>query len=268
MHEMIIQEDFQDIYQEAKLFEAYSAQEIQEHLESLPQDSVIFVDIDDTIITPSSKAFRSPPSNTINGGIKNIIDEIKSHKEKYPNYQDIISNWRLRRKVVLLDDHWPTLTNQLKERHFIYGLTKMDVGKFGLIPSIEEWRYKELESLGVQFSQNDLLPSDILDGASFFKGIFFTGENSKSQTIGYYLSVLKPLTIVMIDDRFEHLKDIQFFCKQQGINFWGIHYKGLEKLTDLPNPNVVNFQKEYLIRNMQWLEDDEAELQMNGKNFL
>jgi hypothetical protein len=186
---------------------------------------------------------------------------IKQNKDNYANYQEIVSNWRLQRKVMLLDKQWPTILNQLKEKFAVYGLTKLDTGKFGNISSMEEWRYEELKGLGIEFSENSEIPSSTSqgsNGAVFFKGIFITGELSKSQTLGVYWNIVKGHIVVMIDDRIEHLKDIQKFCEEHSISFIGILFEGLENFREQQGSAVFNLQKEYLIQHAQWLEDEEA----------
>ncbi len=233
---------------------AKTANEVLNHLDKLPQSSIIFFDIDDTIITPASKTFRVKPYNQ-------LIDDIKKNKEQYTNYHEIVSNWRLQRKIMLLDENWPIVINQLKTRFPIYALTKMDSGKFGNIESIEQWRYNELKSLKIEFSENKHIVSNI----GFLHGIFYTSTLSKSQTLAQYLPLLDATTIVLVDDRLEHLEDVEKFCDSHNIKFIGILFKGLETLTDKPDPAIAEFQKQHLIKNAQWLEDDEAQAKMDEK---
>jgi hypothetical protein len=159
---------------------------------------------------------------------------------------------------MLLDSDWPDTLLQLKQKYRVYALTKMDTGQFGNIKSMEEWRYSELKSLGIEFSDNGGMPQKS-NGASFYNGLFITGPNSKSQTISHYLPKLKADTFVMIDDREEHLEDIRQFCEKNGIRFIGILFSGLEKFRDMPNHDVALLQKRYLIKHARWLEDEEAE---------
>jgi hypothetical protein len=170
------------------------------------------------------------------------------------------------------------------------------------------------------FTNDYTLPSTSASHAAHYKGIFFTGANSKSQTIADYLPYLtillanegagfqtgaleasneespclggsafgrgmsfansgefaEPLLfrhtqnslsklvkhstshIILVDDRIEHLLDVQDFCQRQQLDFTGILYRGLEQLSELPDPHVAQFQKQYLLEKAQWLEDDAA----------
>ena len=235
----------------AQFIEAKTTREFMNCLSDIPHNAIIFIDIDDTIITPVSKTFRKSPCNK-------LIDGIKKNKDKYPNYTEIVSNWRLQRKAMLIDENWPLRLAQLKEKFAVYGLTKMDIGKFGNIESMEKWRYQELKSLGIEFSNRFNIPEGTVNGASFYKGLFMTGLNSKSQTILHYAQYLKTNTMVLLDDREESLEDVKQFCEKYAIGFVGILFKGLEQFRDTPDPAIALFQKKHLIQDAEWLEDEKA----------
>jgi len=216
------------------------------------KDTLIFLDVDDTLITPVSTTFRAPPYNQ-------LIDQIKNNKLDYPNFAEIVSNWRLQRKIMLLDKNWPAVIDQLKLNFSVYGLTKMDTGRFGNIESMEKWRTNELGSFGVMFSDDMNVPEGVINGASFYKGMFMTGPSTKGQTLDYYLQYLPTQHIVLVDDKVDYLKDVQNFCNEHFIKFTGILFQGLQELPGQPNPDIAAIQKRYLIENAHWLEDNEAQ---------
>lgn len=232
---------------------AKNLSEIQKYLEKIPSDSTIFFDVDDTIITPISKAFRN-----VSPG--NLIDEIKQNKNAYANFDTILSNWRLERKVQLVDSNIPALILSLKSKYPVYALTKMEGGAFGNIKSMEEWRANELKSLGVEFSENSTISSrkTTPHGPIFYKGIFITGAGSKSQLLEFYMNSLQPKYIVLIDDREEQLLDIQQFCLNHKLPFLGIYFTAVKHFPEKADPKVVEFQKQYLLKHEHWLEDEEA----------
>ena len=233
---------------------AMSVEEVLGYLKLLPENSTVFIDIDDTIITPRSTAFRASSPDKL------MIDKIKEQRQLYPNFEDILSNWRLSRKTMLIDKKWPDALKDLSSRGIkAFGLTQMGTGKIGSIPSMEQWRYNELRSLGIVFSELPDSPQTKDTGASLYKGIYFTGDkSSKSETLAQFIPLTAGSTIVMIDDREKHLADLEKFCAEHAIKFVGILYKGLETLLGQPNPAVSKFQREYLIEHAVWLEDDEA----------
>lgn len=243
--------------------------QIADSLKELPRHSLIFIDVDDTIITPASKAFRVPAHHQ-------IIDEIKRNKELYPHSEIIVSNWRLQRKIQLVDPLWPALIQDLKKDHSVFGLTKMDTGHYGVIPSMESWRYEELKKLGIEFSQDERLTEHKLPNnmtlsntPSFYKGIFFTGFASKGDVVRSYQDHLLPSCphISLIDDRQEQLEDIGSLCETLSIPFTGIHFSGASAISPQPDAAIMAFQKNYLLENYKWLEDDEAERLMTIQNI-
>lgn len=243
---------------------ANMTKEIIEILQSkkLPPQTIFFIDIDDTIITPVSKAFRL-------GAIHNLIDKIKKHKESHPNYEKLLSNWRLQRKVMLIDPKWPEVLGSLKKSFSVYGLTKMDTGRFGNIESVEDWRYRELLNMGIKFTQNSPTGGKIpqylqeelwqTNTPCFYHGIFLTGSGSKVDVLSLYKDILNISSIVLIDDREEHLNAVEEFCLNHKIEYKGIRFTGAQHVTPLPDLDVVEFQEEYLLKHMIWLEDDIAE---------
>ncbi len=198
---------------------------------------LVLLDIDNTIITPVSSAFK------LNNG-KNIIDAIKQimrSAESENNHRlvkecvDIISLWRLNRMVRLTDANWPSfITNMVCNNTFgnvsvshsdVFGLTQIDSGKFGRITSMEKWRTAELQSLNIKFSGSygsQSKPSVIFSGktnATYSDGIFYTGSFSKGKIISYLLksSSCEYDIIFFIDDRLDHLEDVANTCDELGM---------------------------------------------------
>jgi hypothetical protein len=240
---------------------AHTIDEIRQALSGWEDGAVVFVDVDDTLITPQSKLFRwtSP--------YRFLIDDLKKDRQRYQNFEEIISHWRLTRKTMLISEDWPALIQDLKKRSKVYALTKMESGALGKIPSMEKWRHEELKRKGITFTPsfqnlNEALLSDEKsegNPSSFYGGIFITGSFPKSAVIRSYLKSNKPSQIIFIDDRIEYLQDVQQECQRQNIPFLGIHFKGMERIDGSPDPKVAEFQKASLLEKCQWWEDEEAE---------
>ncbi|WP_341792482.1 DUF2608 domain-containing protein [Rickettsia endosymbiont of Gonocerus acuteangulatus] len=231
-----------------------SASEILDWIKNVHTNALIFLDVDDTIITPESVTFRKSPYNQ-------MLDRIKENKNNYDNFEEIVSNWRLQRKVMLIGEDWKQVLNNLKKDYLVYALTQMNTGEFGNIPSMQEWRYKELRNLGIEFSDNKELViynTAKKDDAVFYKGIFITGNHSKSGTLAKFSKELQASFIVFVDDRKKHIEDVKDYCEKNNIGFLGILFDGLKNLLGEPDPKLAQFQEQYLIENAQWLEDAEA----------
>ncbi len=229
----------------------HNPEEVKKKADSLPVGSVIFLDVDDTLITPKSNSFRFTDKNEIH-----LVDEIKSNKHIYPDYAEIISNWRLSRKIMLVDPNWSEVINKLQKNYKVFALTRMDTGKFGNIHSMEEWRYKELKSLNIEFSHLDGTSSVSIN---YYKGIFMTGDKKKSEVLKAYLPLLQPVHIMFVDDRVDYLEDVADFCSAHNIPFTGVLYRQIEKIPGSIDPKIKLLQKLHLLNNKIWLEDKEAE---------
>lgn len=240
---------------------AQTLDDVQSLLSNLQTGAVIFLDVDDTLITPQSNLFRTTSP------FRTIIDQIKARRDNIPNVDMILSHWRLQRKVRLVADGWPAYIDELKKKYPVYALTKLESGRIGAIPSMEEWRYNELKKYGITFTPT--CPG-IRDGtlvedptkpypATFYKGIFVTGSFNKSHVIEAFLKTQHPSKIVLIDDRIEYLQDAMAECQRQALPFLGILFKGTEHIPGTPDPKIAALQEQHLLDHAQWLEDEEAD---------
>jgi hypothetical protein len=238
----------------------HTLQQLQDALAPLQEGTVIFIDVDDTLITPKSKVFHWASPHRF------LIDDLKKNRDKIPNFEEILSHWRLQRETMLVSEEWPKLINTLKEKHPVYALTKMETGPIGAIPSMEQWRYDELTHKGISFTPSfkgevkSVLKDDLLQPCpiTFSHGIFITGSYTKGDVIDIFLETQTPAQIVLIDDREEYLCDVKEACARHGIPFLGIFFKGMELIAGFPDPKVADFQKEHLLTHAEWLEDEKA----------
>lgn len=241
--------------------EALTVRDVKSHLSDLEKRAVIFLDVDDTLITPTSKVFRAHSPH------RTLIDELKKERDQIPYFERILSRWRLQRQVQLVSEDWLWFIKDFKTQFPIYALTKMESGPLGDILSMEEWRYAELSSKGMEFTltygakEKEILlssPSMTYEG-TFYKGIFSTGSFNKSEIVRLYLQKENPSQVVLVDDRLEQLQDVSEECSRRSIPFIGVHFKGHELIPGIPDPSLAEFQKNYLLNNHEWLEDEEAE---------
>lgn len=246
-----------------QILPAHTLQEVQEALSQVKEGAVVFVDVDDTLITPTSKVFRTTSP------FRFLIDDLKKNRDEYPNFETILSHWRLQRKTILVCEEWPDFINTLKKKYPVYALTKMESGPIGDIPSMEKWRYDELKGKEISFTptfngiSEETFVTDSLKPYPpvFYQGIFITGSFNKSDVIRFYLKTEQPTQIVLIDDRPEYIQDAIEECNRQSIPFLGVLFRGTELIPGEPDPKVAEFQKDYLLEHARWLEDEEAEKQ-------
>jgi len=225
--------------------------------------TTIFCDIDDTVITPTDAWARwSSP-------YKEMLGELKKNKAQYPNFADILSTWRLARAVQLVEPSWPEQLASWRSRSAgVYALTQVDAGRFGRIPSMEEWRYQEVSGLGCHFTDEypilgrerfNLInsPTTVVSG-SFYKGIFMT-NGPKNHLFKAICEASRPQSVLFWDDRSDHLSAVGQVCDELGIDYIGVHYLGASLISGIPNPEVVALQKQRLFSvSPVWLDDTAA----------
>lgn len=241
---------------------------IQEYLRQYDHKAIVFLDIDDTIITPVSNTFRSTSP------YRHLIDEIKMNRNNLPNFDTIISSWRLNRKVMLVSEQWPVIIDETKKNGiFVYALTQKDSGCSGLMESIEEWGYQELKSFGIELTPkfNDqetsvLLVSGPTLPATFHKGIFTTGGFGKDQVVKKILEFVDPAIVVVIDDRSDHVQKVGKMCEKNNVPYLGIIFRRVDLFEGIPNPEVAEYQRKHLIETGEWLEDEAANQCILSKN--
>lgn len=234
--------------------------DIRTRLQRLPPGSVIFIDVDDTVITPKSLLFHyESPHRT-------LIDKMKANRDQYPNFEVIISRWRLGRKSMLVHPEWPALLKELQSQHYVYALTQLQTGKVGEIPLMEEWRYNELSRMDLTFTpefegmSEKLILERTPYPATFYRGIFITGSATKNEVMRALFKAYKPPHAVIIDDRLQSVEDGEAACEVFDIPFLGIYYRGIELIPGIPDEKVAAYQIQQLIEKGRWVEDEDEDV--------
>lgn len=236
--------------------ECVSIHDLKPELDQLQPGDWFIVDVDNTLITPSAMMFRpSSPFST-------FIDNLK--KDASLNVAEIVSTWRLSRKIMLVDPQWPAILEALKTKGVtVIALTAMHTGTFGKIPCMEHWRADELRTLGIIFSPfatniiQVLIDSEQL--ATLHQGILFTGSHPKPDVLKSFIAKYGlPAKILFFDDRLAQIELVKELCKDMNIPYKGYHYLAVTKL---PYSSVLDYgaiQTKVLLDSCQWLEDAEA----------
>jgi len=245
----------------AEIIYLRSIDKLKPIFQQIDENTLVLLDVDDTLITPKSNLFRYK-----NNPHRFLIDELKKNQHQYPKFDNILSQWRLQRKIQLVSEEWPSLIEEAKNAGaFVFALTQMDTGSLGAISSMETWRYQELRDNNIHFSnsfgnsENKILKKDKRGYAVFHKGIIMTGPFSKVEMLELLLQEMNPDKIICVDDREDHITNLNAFASQKGIAFTGIVFKAAEDIQGTPHPDIVAIQKKYLVEEAKWLEDDMAE---------
>ena len=229
-------------------------------LEKVGENSLVLINVDDTIITPKSLMFH------YNSPYRTFVGELESLQKSQPNIHELIASLILQRQVMLIESDWPRFINKLKSKGaLVFGFTRLNTVT-ARIKDFDEWQYKQLESLAIEFTgeinKQEMFKFDGKNKESpiFYKGIIFTTYVSKEETLRQFLSITRiaPRNIIVFEYRKSNLNNIDKFFRTIDLDCFGIEYLGFEELQGIPDDKLVEFQKETLLRDGKWLEDDEA----------
>lgn len=251
---------FSNVISKAELITTYSINSptVKEIEEWVDKDTIIFIELDDTLVMPQSKMF-SFDSNPYRIFLSNLV----TLGEKSPAYTKAVANWFGQRKVRLVEDGWVDLISKARARGAkIYGICSMPL----YLINIEEKRLKELKDLGIIFdskinnTEELVIKREFPWFAKFYKGIIFNGPYSKQETILELFKVTNSIPKKLVT--FANIKhDIKFIDKglrKFNMYFKSVLYLGSREVTGRPDDEVVKFQQRELIEKGKWYEDEEA----------
>ena len=245
-----------------QIIETKDFQELYDQLTTCSDGTMVLIDIDNTVITPKAAMFRTGCP------YKNLVQDIKTGKYKDVDIEKVVSEWRLKRKVMLIHPGWPHLVTRLHELSIpVFAFTQMGTGRYGAIESLEHWRYKELKSLNIVFSEQFAQQAEIVllphtdqmrNAALFYKGIFLAGDYDKTLVLPKILELHRPKQVIIVDDLLENVNRLREVCREIAVPYTGIAFRGVDCLPDQFNERIVLIQKNTLLQSGKWLEDEEV----------
>lgn len=134
---------------ESNIKEICSVKESLDVLNKTNEKSLVLFDVDEVLIYPTDRLLI--PKFHLNDSIKTLKREFEKKKGK--EIFNVWSNVLLQAKRVLIEpDCIINIINSMQKRNVkVLGLTKLRVGKYGKIPSLEEHRFNHLIGLGIDF---------------------------------------------------------------------------------------------------------------------
>ncbi|MGD1997554.1 MAG: DUF2608 domain-containing protein [Candidatus Dependentiae bacterium] len=148
---------------------------------------------------------------------------------------------------------------------WIFGLTSMESGSYGVIPSMPEWRYNQLHELNIRFTNrcrgavlDESLPAYRGTYPLLYNGIICCNQQPKGKVLAALLTerseIVLPHRIIAIDDDYQQLQSIGDTCKERGIACELIHYTGGRRLQREWSLRKALRQLDDLIAKGQWRE--------------
>lgn len=227
--------------------------------ENLHEDSLVIFDVDEVLITSEDRLLSPAAWN-----YAPLIELVKANQEP-------LSIALASTSYHLVDPSAPALIDQLIEKKIpTIALTKSRIGKFGVIPSFEDWRFDQLARLNIHFDfhANERLAflnlvSD-LPPPIFAKGILFCGDfnpkNAKGVLLNAFLERInwRPKYVIFIDDQLVNLEGVSDELARQGVDFTGYFFQA-HPYSLLLDEEVAELQLKTLYEKKKWLSDKEAE---------
>ncbi|MFA6527321.1 MAG: DUF2608 domain-containing protein [Candidatus Babeliales bacterium] len=227
-----------------------SIQEVKDDFQHARQDDLFIFDVDDTILEIADPGRQTRFCN--NQELKKCEDALTAFFEKKPEAKEklnaFLSTRKEKEKVQPIEKTLIDAILDLQKRNVkVIALTAHHTGPHRLIKRIEEWRYKQLLTLGLDFSSSFpqqevafdtlqetdyVISSRYKEGstilpAGFYKGIVCSSLYPKGIVLKSFLEKIgwPPARIFFFDDRSQHVISVAEEMKKIGIECHAFVYK-------------------------------------------
>lgn len=237
---------------------------IIKELKKADSDTLVCFDVDYVLLVPKDLIAR-PASREIRHALFPKIEK-KVGKDKFTYLSSIL---RLQGGSELVDSRLPDLVKELQARSIkVIALTAQGYGPFGIIKDEGTLRVQEMKKLHLDFRGafpslkpfvlNILSPK--VQPPLYREGIIFTDHSSKGEALIAFLQEIRwtPKKIIVIDDGRQHLEHVQEDLKTNHLNGLLFLYIDGKLASEQPDPDLAKTQFDYLIKNENWLSDEEA----------
>lgn len=236
----------------------------KETVYSLNKNDMVLLDIDFTVMKPCDAALLPCGWHLRKQYLHNL--DLKRREL----LQSIIA---LEGKEELVDVAYIGIIKHLEEKGIpVIGLTALEVGKYGKIENLEDWRLANLKQAGIDLSNSfknknltsfKMFPEYNGNYPLFKDGVLFTNRQAKGLVFTAFINLLgnKPKKVIFIDDNLGYLKSVEQEAIELGIEFIGFHYRAIENICCDYDEEIAQIQFLYLLQNEHWLSDQEAHSQ-------
>jgi hypothetical protein len=217
----------------------HSILEAQNLLEKADKETLILIDVDSTLTTPTDPYLRRAAIHQYRA-IYNAVTFGFT-----PNQRRIFDHVLVTQSPSrLVENVWPHIIKNLQNKGImILALTAAKMGPLPpLLDHFPDWRYQQLKELGIDFSP--IFPGSILfkdledwggEHPGIEKGIIYSGHKiKKGEILPHVLSTINfsPTYIIFIDDKEDNIRSVSSTIQEKypHVKFLGIHYKGLENV--------------------------------------
>jgi hypothetical protein len=243
--------------------------ELQPVFDNLSPQTLVVLDVDWTLITPSDRILQPYTIPSIEQLMKQAVEKTQRVWNKQIN-----SKLYQQRKAQLLDKN---ILNCLKKirgsQSKAVALTALQTGAYGSIASLEDWRCQELQSLGVDFRSlcplknhhkfHSLAHYDQIPVLQ--QGILFSAYTPKGEVLASFLDYVeskkgwRPHKVIFIDDNASFIASVATSMRQRGIPFQGYHILHSPQILSKQEISIALKQLTYFLQKGKWLSDSKVE---------
>lgn len=228
---------------------------------SLSEHDLVLLDIDFTVMKPCDAALL-PCGWHLRKQYLHVLD-----LKRREFLQSIIA---LECKEELVDVAYIDIIKYLEKKGIpVVGLTALEVGKYGKIENLEDWRLANLKLVGIDLSNSfthknltffKTFPQYNKNYPLFKNGILFTNRQPKGMVFTAFIDLIghPPKKVIFIDDNLEYLKSVEEAALRMGIEFIGFHYRAIENSCCDFDEKVAQIQYLHLLKYEHWLSEQEV----------
>lgn len=252
----------------AKIITTNNFNIIKNKVQSAENNTIVIFDIDYVLLQPKDYSLRYYYHNNQEQEKAKIFH----HEIQQRLNDEQISEMLIQTAVEPIDNRMIELIDKIQKKGItVIALTARGTGKFGKIPSMENWGIRELKHLGYHFDKSwvttkektfEQFPTKYLKQfPKFVKGVIFTCGVPKGQVLEAFLNYIKlhPTKILFIDDKRKNLESVASFAHKSNLSFLGIEYTFAKYSNTKPfNKKLAKFQFEILEKENKWLSDQQA----------
>lgn len=240
---------------QAKIIETSCFADILTEVDS---NTVVFIDIDDTMINTTSML-----GNTLwwNYFVSHVTKANLPLDKARPKINLVIQKILEKVPMYLIEPRTSEIIKKFQSQGILtFALTARCINA-DYMQAADLGTYKHLKSVGIDFTLTPLPKQVDADTARFFSyGIIFTDHREKGPFLKTFLNNmdLHPTKIVFIDDNMKQIESVESVVESMNIPYTGFRYANLDNFHKQFNPLIGNIQLEALLKNDQVLSDDEA----------
>lgn len=249
------------------IVEVPNLDKFEKAVENIDQQTLVMFDVDDTLIIPKDLILQYSARYKMSEYAKEALEKAKVDSCKMYGNEDLHSEIFAKTEFEIVNPKVIGIINSLKKRNIkTIAFTKMHTGRYGVIPSLEDWRIEQLKKLKLDFSgsfsqfKELKLLENIAAKPLFKQGVLCADNLDKGPALSLFLKRvgLKPSKVIFIDDNLKFLQSVEEALKSLRIEFIGFHYTEVANRAVVINEDVAKFQLTHLFKTGEWLRDSEV----------